>query len=271
MKKLISFLAVASVACAAFTSCESEENDAPRQEMRILTFEDADAKFTPFLLNGSHEIATWSDLIDDVQYGGALLYNDMVTTNYFWHDGNNTSLYAEIVDGGPFWNGGHAISNYASTDIAANGTYEQQLAVYGEEGRGGNNSSANFCIHNGMGVAPLEFRDGVERVIDHLYVAATTYCINVYENGGGFTVPATEESWFKLTATGYDAAGNETASTEIYLAEGTKMLRGWQRWSLASLGKVQSVRFAADGSDVGEYGLNTPSYFAYDDVAVLFD
>ena len=43
---------------------------------------------------------------------------------------------------------------------------------------------------------------------------------------------------------------------------------GWRNVSLASLGQVNRVEFTYDGSDKGAYGLNTPQYFAFDDVVV---
>ena len=50
-------------------------------ELRILTFEDKDAKFQPYTLDyvdygaGKH-ITTWSNLVDTPQYGGPLTYAD---------------------------------------------------------------------------------------------------------------------------------------------------------------------------------------------------
>ncbi len=257
------------------TEVESGDTDS---EIRVLTFEDADAKFNPFVLNGTTNIATWSNLIDNPQYGGPLIYGDYTTTGYYWYDENNTFLTSSIIDGGPFWNGGHVISNYASTDIAANGDYIQQLTVYGEPGKGGHNGSANFCVHNGYVDASswkttlpsIEFKDGVERIIDHMYVTCTTYLAHVYVNGNGFSKAATESDWFKVTATGYDANGTVVGETEFMLCEGTTAKTTWEKWDLSVLGKVQKVTFNLTGTDVGDYGLNTPAYFAYDDVAVRF-
>ena len=40
-------------------------------ELRTLTFEDADAHFTPYTLDYANKtISTWSDLVDDAQYNG---------------------------------------------------------------------------------------------------------------------------------------------------------------------------------------------------------
>lgn len=47
----------------------------------------------------------------------------------------------------------------------------------------------------------------------------------------------------------------------------------WQKWDLSVLGEVVSVAFNLVGSAdlYGDWGLNAPAYFAYDDIAVRFD
>lgn len=250
-------------------------------ELRVLTFEDDDTKFATYKITGfdgtnyyDHTIEKWSDLVDSPQYGGPITYGDMGYMgesrgcDYCWYDENNTFLASENVAGGPMWNGGHAISNYASMDIAGNGDYLQQLTVYAEEGKGGHNGSKNFCVD--FGSASFEFKDGVARIIDHMYVNCTTYLMHVYVNGNGFSKAATEADWFKVIAIGYNAEGVETGKAEYYLCKGTQALTTWEKWDLSSLGKVQKVKFNLEGTDVGDYGLNTPAYFAYDDVAVRF-
>lgn len=99
-------------------------------ELRVLTFEDEDAKFEVYPLDyaddwSGREITTWSDLIDNPQYGGPMLYgNGYATTGmsdaaYYWYDEGNTKLYHMFPDNGwggmenyNFAGGGHAISNY---------------------------------------------------------------------------------------------------------------------------------------------------------------
>ncbi len=268
MKKTL-FLALAVISAAAFTGCDNDD-DATKTDMRVLTFEDADARFAPYAI-GNAEIRTWSDLIDDAQYDGALLYTH--GNEYRWCDDGNTGLgtepFVEYYGATTYTGGGHAVSNHASTDIAANGTYAAQLTVYGESGHGGHNSSKNFCVHNGASVS-LVFAAGMAHMIDHMWINSTTYFLHAYAGNGGFTAVPTEESWCRIVATGYDAAGRQTGTSEFWLARGTEALREWTKWSLAPLGKIQKVTFTVEGSDVGDWGLNTPAYFAYDDVAVTF-
>ncbi|MBR2168812.1 MAG: DUF4465 domain-containing protein [Alistipes sp.] len=244
-------------------------------ELKVLTFEDSDYKGEGEIVAGV-EINCWSDLIDDAQYGGSMLYGDQ---NYYWWDENHTDLYSELNDGGPYWNGGHAISNYFMADYST-ADYTTQLAVScGSEGAAGNNGSANFVVHNGYvdassyktTMASFSFRDNQERVIDHIYITNTSYFLRSVELGDGFNTPITDDSWVKVTAYGYDATGQQTGSTDFYLvAKGKKIIKEWTKWDLSKLGEVEKIAFNISASEdqYGEWGLNCPAYFAYDDVAV---
>lgn len=252
-------------------------------ELRILTFEDADAKFESYELYGGASIKTWSDLVDDMQYGGKLTYTDYMEDVYWWHDAGNTELFHSFIT--PYWGGGHVISNYVRADYSTlpegyYGWYELQMSVP----CGGHNGSANFAVHNGYSdffnsqiydssLKGFEFADGVERVVDHMYVTNTCYLLNSLTYGDGFNSPATENTFVKVIAYGYDANDQEVGSVEFFLCNGKdNILKTWEKWDLSSLGKVARIAFNFSASDdqSGSYGLNCPAYFAYDDVAVRF-
>lgn len=276
MKNLFKFLSIALIGLT-LASCNDDNNDNPGgPELRVLTFEDNDYKGTD---NGGKGFADWSSLIDDPQYGGPLLYpaDEDGTWLYNWNDDNNTFLASELTNNygdNKFWGGGHAVSNYADTDLT-HGDFNHQLAVYGTAGH---NGSKNFCVHNGT-VAPGDsyskrpsfyFKDGTERIVDHMWVANTTYVVNAIVNGDGQSPAFGEGDYLKAVAIGIDAAGKETGRCEIFLAKDTDYLKEWTKWELASLGKVAKIEFNIEGSKTGTYGLTTPAYFAYDDVAVQF-
>ena len=255
-------------------------------ELRVLTFEDGSEKFTPYNLDYADvTISKWSDLIDEPEYMGLLNYGDISNAEYTWYDMGNTELthtFPYNYNAYCFWGGGHAISNYASTDYVTNGTYENQLTVYGEEGAGGHNGSSNFCMHFGYidgspwneteNLPALSFGDDVPRVIDHMYVNNSTYAINCYMNGNGLTANIGPSDWVKLLATGYDANDNETGTLEFYMVNGPNhIITEWTKWDLSGLGKVLRVEFNITGSSDNGYGYSQPAYFAYDDVAVRFE
>ena len=252
-------------------------------QLRTLTFEDADAKFTPYELYNGASINTWSDLVDDMQYGGSLTYTNDMTDVYYWYDEGNTELFHAFET--PYWGGGHVISNYVLESYETlpqgyYGWYEVQMSTP----LGGNNGSANFAVHNGYSdffnsqiydasLKGFEFADGVERVIDHMYVTNTNYVLNSLTFGDGFNSAATDDTYFKIVAFGYNANDEEVGSLEFTLCNGKdNILNKWEKWDLSPLGKVAKIvfNFTASEDQSGSYGLNTPAYFAYDDVAVQF-
>ena len=257
---------------------------AKEYELRILTFEDEDAKFTPYSLDYANKtISTWSDLVDDAQYGGTLTYNNYGEATYCWYDENNTEIEHSFTT--PYWGGGHAISNfvienYNTLPDGYYGWYELQFATP----IGGHNNSKNFCVHNGYQddynsqiydgkLALFSFKNGKELVVDHMYVTNTCYVLNSLTYGDGFNSPATNDTYLKIVAYGYNANDEEVGTAEFYLCKtGRQFVTDWQKWDLSSLGKVNKIVFNISGSDdlLGAYGLNCPAYFAYDDVAVRF-
>ena len=258
-------------------------NEDESYTLRTLSFEDSDAKFAGYTLYGGAEINTWSDLVDDMQYGGSLTYTDFVEDTYYWYDEGNTELFHSFTT--PYWGGGHVVSNYVIEDYSTlpeghYGWYELQMA----NPIGGHDGSANFAVHNGYSdffnsqiydasLQTLEFADGVERVIDHMYVTNTCYVLNSLSYGDGFNSPASESTYIKVVAYGYNAAEEETGSVEFALCENGVLVTEWTKWDLSPLGKVVKVafNFSASEDQIGSYGMNCPAYFAYDDVAVRFD
>ena len=217
-------------------------------DLRVLTFEDADAKFESYWLDYAYdwsgkEITTWSDLVDDVQYGGPLTYADYMSAMYTWYDEGNTELCHMFPDNYAycFWGGGHAISNYWGEGYTDEDRDKHIAKYYGDdyvENNAGNDSMLgwfnlqfmtpvaphsgdNFCVHYGYkdffsyveNLPELYFADGEARVIDHMYVTNTNYTLNQLYNGvkseegnsfGGNWTGLTEDAWLKIVAQGFD-------------------------------------------------------------------
>ena len=220
---------------------EGEELD---YELRVLTFEDDDAKFEPYSLDyAGVDIATWSDLIDSPQYGGPLTYGDYMSTMYTWWDENNTELTHTFPDNYAycFWGGGHAISHYWGEGYSDEDRDLHIAKYYGDDyvaENAGNDqmlgwfnlqlmtpvkahSGDNFCVHYGYkdffsyveNLPELSFADGEARVIDHMWVTNTNYTLNQLYNGvkseagntfGGNWEGLTESAWMKIIAQGFD-------------------------------------------------------------------
>lgn len=221
---------------------------APSYELRVLTFEDEDAKFEPYYLDyaddwAGREITTWSDLIDDPQYGGPLTYADYTSAMYTWWDEGNTELTHTFPDNYAycFWGGGHAISNYWGEGFANEDRDKHIAKYYGEDyvqENAGNDamlgwfnlqlmttvpahSGDNFAVHYGYkdsgsyveNLPEISFADGEARVIDHMYVTNTNYTLNQLVCGvmseagntfGGSWEGLADDAWLKIVAYGFD-------------------------------------------------------------------
>ncbi len=87
---------------------------------------------------------------------------------------------------------------------------------------------------------------------------------------GGST--GNDPDYLKLTITGY-SGGSSTGTVDFYLADyrgaSKTLVNDWQWVDLTSLGgNVDRVQFTLDSSDTGAFGINTPTYFAMDNLTV---
>lgn len=87
-----------------------------------------------------------------------------------------------------------------------------------------------------------------------------------------------DADWFKLTVTGKDVAGTTMGTTNIYLADyrfadNSKdyILADWTWVDLSKFRPgVRTLHFALSSSDNGIYGMNTPAYFALDNLTYRY-
>jgi hypothetical protein len=114
------------------------------------------------------------------------------------------------------------------------------------------------------------------------YVNNTTYAALAMRDGDPFSkkfggADGADPDWFKLTVIGRDAEGNETGRTEFYLADyrfddndQDYIVGDWTWVDLTGLGtNVRRLDFALSSSDAGAFGMNTPAYFAMDDLETI--
>ena len=227
-KKVIATTATNTLIVEAGTSIEElivkdgnvviKEGATVSKQLRVLTFEDADAKFESYTLDyAGVDITNWSDLIDDPQYMGPLTYgNDQKDAMYTWWDEGNTELTHTFPDNYAycFWGGGHAISNYWGVGFDDSDRDVHIAKYYGQDyvdqwaGQPGADaylgwfnlqfmvpvmphSGENFVVHYGYkddynyieNLPEIVFADGEARVIDHMYVTNTNYTLNQLVNG----------------------------------------------------------------------------------------
>ena len=106
-------------------------------------------------------------------------------------------------------------------------------------------------------------------VVPGFYITNSAYAYNSMTNGDGFAKKFDEGDWFLLTITGYDAEDEVTGTKKFYLADlrtGSNhyIIDDWRYVDLSSLGEVSKLGFELSSSDAGDYGMNTPAYFCFD-------
>jgi hypothetical protein len=167
---------------------------------------------------------------------------------------------------------GFAYSNI--TDTASSGWAAQYNAITGM----GQDGSANYGIsYIGWAELPIITLNAAG-VVDGLYVTNNNYAYYSMLNGDAYAKKfggssGDDEDWLLLTITGKDAVGSATGTVDFYLADyrfsdngDDYIVNTWEYVDLSSLGAVKNLEFNLSSSDVGDWGMNTPAYFALDTV-----
>ena len=188
---------------------------------------------------------------------------------------SNNAHFSNHFSGG-FWQGfGYSQRTDTSTPGFAN-----DLSAYPGVGAGGSATFGVGFMGWDPGHAP-QIQLGTERSVAGAYFANTTYTALSMRDGDAFAqafggVDGTTPDFLLLRVLGYDDSDALTGSVDFYLADyrfansaEDYIVDDWRFVDLSGLGSVRSVRFEMLGSDMGAFGLNTPAYFAVDDIQLI--
>ena len=140
---------------------------------------------------------------------------------------------------------------------------------------GGYDGSANYGVayaaaFNGPCYVE-ETQNSVGAEVKGFYITNSAYAYASMTTGDAFAKKFGQGDWFKLTITGYDVDGEVTGTKDYYLADlrdedASKhyIINDWRYVDLSGLGKVKKIGFELSSSDSGEWGMNTPGYFCFD-------
>jgi hypothetical protein len=133
-----------------------------------------------------------------------------------------------------------------------------------------------------QGGAKLKFNAAAQgKQMAGFYVTNSTYAAISMRDGDMFAkkfggVSGNDPDWFKLKIQKYLGGVLATDSVTFYLADfrfannaQDYIVKTWQYVNLTSLGNVDSLLFTLSSSDVGSFGMNTPSYFCLDNFTTL--
>ncbi len=214
---------------------------------------------------------------EDVDLGGATVYNGAdgaggFTSRLVRFETSYNPTFAS-------WDG------FAASGVqnVSDGTWGNQYAAYadldGSPAGGGAGGDGLYAVgyHSGFGAGAPRLELPVEAVVRGAMFTNTTYAARTMLAGNAFAQAfggpdGTDPDWLVLTVTGHDLDGNTTGQVTFDLADysspdGTdRLVDDWTWQNLQPLGAVKTLEFRITGSDMGPFGLNTPSYFALDDL-----
>lgn len=176
-----------------------------------------------------------------------------------------------------FWSGGFVYTNIKDS---ITGTFSN---LYGVRAYKGYNNSDIYVVGQDEAIVRLA---QAQTTVNGFYITNTTYAYKSMAKGDAFsrkfgdttgtgsgtTIPqGSYPDFFKLIVKGYLNGVLKNDSITVMLADYTftnnaqdYILNSWQFVNTSSMGAVDSIQFVMRSSDVGDFGINTPLFFAID-------
>lgn len=219
------------------------------QQSVVATFESF-ALPTDSFLNGEQEItnSSWKGFEN-----GNLLFENIYDTSFggFWSKGFALSTMRDSITEG--------FTNLFSA-ITASGHMSPTYAI-------GQN---NAWIYN---------NDSSIQMAEGVYVTNSTYAALSMKNGDAFAkkfggTSGNDSDFFVMHFVGF-FEGNLSDTISFYLADyrfsnnnEDYILNSWTWVDLTAIGKFDSIQISLASSDNGQFGMNTPAFYALDDFTV---
>ena len=104
---------------------------------------------------------------------------------------------------------------------------------------------------------------------EYVYVCQNSNTMEAIAHGGVFNSRVfTEKDTLALIVNALDSTLQPISTMTYYLAVGGKKNAGWEKVPLTALGKAVGLSFSMTTTDIGQFGANTPLYFALDALTV---
>ena len=170
---------------------------------------------------------------------------------------------------------------YSSKTDTVNGSWMNQYSAIAGSGV---NGSSTYSVAYVFALPTLSLTDQYAggATVEGLYVTNTTYAYSSMKNGDAYSKKfggqtGNDADWFKLTIRGITALGAYSDAADFYLADyrfadnaQDYILDDWAWVNLSSLGNdIVGLEFSLSSSDAGMFGMNTPAYFAMDNLTIV--
>lgn len=225
-----------------------------------------------FALSGTAAAAV--STFDDLSLAPESNFFPMMTTTFTSGDATFNHTFDDY--GGGCCSANWVYSN--RTDTTTPGPANQFSSYAGGGAQGSDNYGLAF-VDSYSGINPTVSFGGPVTA-SGAYFTNTTYTALSMLEGDGFGkkfggASGNDADWFKLVIEGWDASNVLTGSVDFYLADYRfadnsldYIVKDWTYVDLSGLGTVNRLSFSLTSSDTGQFGMNTPAYFAMDSLTV---
>lgn len=175
-----------------------------------------------------------------------------------WNNWNSGTYYFQTFYDNTYGDYFAAFTVSNQTENTYAGLQDAYHSASGGAYAGNNFAVWNMCYY---GTDTVTF---ATQTLPGMFVNNTAYAVNSMCNGDGYAKKFGKDDWFKLTVNGYlNGLGIDT-QVEVYLAKDGKYINQWTWVDLSQFGEMDAITFTMSSSDSGEWGMNTPAYFALD-------
>jgi hypothetical protein len=192
-------------------------------------------------------------------------------TYSFSQDGFNLSLNSNWdTSFGGYWAGGWAFSNQNYTTEEPSDFSKHLYAS--KPGKGSEVSGNVYAV--GTDGSYIQNKDPLNQSVAGCYISNTTYAYNSMKLGDQIAKKFESNDSFALIVDFY-LSGKEVGSQKVWLAdfrsassEDHFILDSWQ-WVAFQFSNADSIVFHFESSDIGDLGINTPTYFCLDEIQLV--
>jgi hypothetical protein len=161
--------------------------------------------------------------------------------------------------------GGSYVTGAVVTNIT-NTEFKDYTDAY-KSAAGGAYAGKNYVVWYEDGFTPNAVKLNAAAVVPGMYVCNNVYALSSMKDGDAIAgEPFGEGDYFTLIITGSLEGKDVNAKVEFDLGRGTNFVTEWTYVDLSKLGKIDELHFAFEGSRTGDWGLNTPTYFCFDNI-----
>jgi hypothetical protein len=224
-----------------------------------------------WVLGSNFSVAQTTSSFDDLN----------LNSNSYW---NGSDLSGGFISGNAFFVNNYDTAFYSWTGFAYSTikdtltpNYTNMYSAITAAGQSGEAYGVAYISSYG-GPTYLTLRNAaVGKEVNGFFITNSTYAFLSMRDGDAISKKfggssGNDPDWFKLKILGY-LNGNLVDTTNFYLADfrdvnnaNDYIVKDWTWVDLTVLGNVDSLSFELSSSDVGAWGMNTPSYFCMDEL-----